>query len=130
MQSHLLYDFKKVVGVELLEALHQKACDVKETYDQHIKPHLDFVKDRELQLIQQDFFNTDLREADLIFMNHPFKDRGSFEPLEEKFLNELKPGTKIVTIIRRMRHPAFKHLHSQKYQFSWGEATTHYHEVS
>jgi precorrin-6B methylase 2 len=130
MQSHLIFDFKKIIGIELLEPLHTKACQIRKDFEEQIKIQIpDFIKDRELHLIQQDFFNSDLREADFIFMNHPFKDRGSFEPLEAKFLNELKPGTKIVTIIRKLNHPAFKHLHSQKYNFSWGEASTHFHEV-
>lgn len=130
LQSHMLFDFKKIVGIELLEPLHNKACEVKKNFDEKIKPQiLDLLEGRELQLIQQDFFNSDLREADFIFMNHPFKDRGSFQPLEEKFLKELKKGTKIVTIIRPLNNPAFKHLHSQQYTFSWGEASTHFHEV-
>jgi len=130
MQSLLIHDFQKIVGVELLQPLHDKALEVRENYERQIKAQIsDIVEGRELQLIQQDFFNTDLHEADFIFMNHPFKDRGSFQPLEEKFLNELKRGTKIVTIIRKLNNPAFKHLHSQKYTFSWGEATTHFHEV-
>jgi len=130
LQSHLLYDFKKVVGIELLEPLHNKACAIKENYEKNFKAQISkLVKNRDLQLIQQDFFNTDLSDADFIFMNHPFKDRGSFQPLEEKFLRELKKGTKIVTIIRPLNDKAFKHLHTQKYTFSWGEATTHFHEV-
>jgi precorrin-6B methylase 2 len=130
IQSHMIFDFQKIIGIELLEPIYNKACEVLKNYEEKIKIQIpDFIKNRELQLIKQDFFNTDLSEADFIFMNHPFKDRGSFQPLEEKFLRELKKGTKIVTIIRKLSDPRFKHLHTQKYLCSWGEATVHFHEV-
>lgn len=128
--SHLLYDFKKSIGVELLDGLHDKAMEVKENFEKTIKPQVEKqVEGRELQFIKSDIFAVDLREADFIFMNHPFKDGEVFMKLEEKFLSELKPGTKIVTIIRALRNPAFKSLGSQTYKFSWGDSTAHFFEV-
>ncbi len=130
MQSHLLFNFRKSVGVELLAGLYEKACEVKEIYEQELKPNiLPHVENREVEFVQNDIFQTDLREADLIFMNHPFKDGDDFLRLEEKFLSELKPGTKIATTIRSLKNPAFKNLGSQSYTFSWGESTTHFAEV-
>jgi len=128
--SHLLFDFKKTIGVELLEGLHDKALEMKKIFDESIKPQIgkDLVG-RELQLIKGDIFRTDLREADFVFMNHPFKDGDHFLELEEKFLNELKPGTKIVTIIRALKNPAFKKIDSKTYKFSWGDSTAHFFEV-
>ena len=71
----------------------------------------------------------DLHEADFIFMNHPFKEGDDFARLEEKFLNELKPGTKIVTVIRALQNPMFKYLGKETYKFSWGDSTAHFAEV-
>lgn len=130
MESHIVFDFKKSIGVELLKGLHDKACEVKDKFDKFVKPKiLNQLKDRELQFVNANIFAVDLREADLIFMNHPFKDRELFEKLEEKFLKELKPQTKIVTTIRSLNKPAFKDLGSKKYEFSWGESTIYFHEV-
>jgi hypothetical protein len=130
MASHLLFNFKKLIGVELLEGLHEKAVEVKKNFDKTIKPQIaDHVSGQELQLINGDIFQTDLREADFIFMNHPFKDGEIFLDLEEKFLKELKKGTKIVTIIRALRNPSFTKICSQTYKFSWGDSTAHFFEV-
>jgi hypothetical protein len=130
MQSHLLFDFKKSIGVEILDGLHEKACEVKENFDRTIKPQIQtHVDGREIKFIKDSFFNVSLQEADLIFMNHPFKEGEDFLRLEEKFLNELKPGTKIVTIIRALKSPAFKYLGKQTFKFSWGDSTAHFCEV-
>ncbi len=130
MESHIVFDFKKSIGVELLKGLHDKACEVKDKFDKFVKPKiLNQLKDRELQFVNANIFEVDLQEADLIFMNHPFKDRELFEKLEEKFLKELKPQTKIVTTIRSLNNRAFKDLGSKKYEFSWGESTIYFHEV-
>jgi len=130
MQSHLLFNFKKSIGVELLAGLHDAACDVTDKFVEEIEPKIiDELGDRELHLLNENFFDVDLREADLILLNHPIKDRDLFLKLEQKFLNELKSGTKIITIIRGLVNPAFKSLGSEKYTFSWGESTTHFFEV-
>lgn len=130
MASYLLFNFKKSIGIELLEGLHSKALEVKDDFDKVIKPQVEkYIFGRELTFINDDIFQTDLREADFIFMNHPFKEGDNFARLEEKFLNELKPGTKIVTTIRALQNPRFKSLGSATYKFSWGDSTAHFAEV-
>lgn len=130
MMSYIFCDFKKIVGIELLQGLHDKACEVKEIFNKNVKSQIqNHLENRELQLINKNIFDVDLSEADFIFMNHPFKDRDLFDQLEQKFLRELKSGTKIVTIIRALKDPAFKSLGSKKYEFSWGESTAFFHEI-
>jgi hypothetical protein len=130
MQSHLLFNFKKSIGVELLAGLHDKACDVTEKFVEEIEPQIRTeIGDRELHLLNESFFDVDLSEADLILLNHPLKDRELFLKLEEKFLTELKPGTKIISIIRALANQRFKSLGSEKYSFSWGESTAYFFEV-
>ncbi len=130
MEAFLLTDFRKTIGVELLDGLHDKAMEVKAVFDKNIKPEIsEHIVGRELNFIHGDIFKIDYSEADFIFMNHPLKDSDLFLQLEEKLLNELKPGTKIVTIIRALRNPKFKSLGSQLYKFSWGDSTAHFFEV-
>ena len=130
LQSHLLFDFNKSIGVELLPGLHKKALQVQEIFEKNVKPQiLNHVIGRELQLINKNIFDVDLSEVDFLFMNHPFKDKELFKKLEEKFLRELKSGTKIVTIIRALESNSFKSLGSKKYQFSWGDSTAYFHEI-
>lgn len=128
--SYLTFNFKKCVGIELLDGLHSKSVEVKTNFENNFRREIENqLKGREMQLIKQSFFDTDLREADFIFMNHPFKDGPDFMRIEEKFLDELKPGTKITTIIRSLKNPAFKQHGSQSHQFSWGDSTVYFAEV-
>lgn len=127
---YLLFNFKKCVGVELLSGLHNKACEINSEFNKNASPQLaGYINNRELQFLRGDIFATDLREADLIFMNHPFKEGEGFNKLEEKFLAELKPGSKIITTIRALKNPLFKNLGSQTYKFSWGDSTAHFFEI-
>lgn len=130
LAAHMIFDFKKVVGVELLRGLHDKACEVRDHFYATIYHQIEeFSQNREIELINESLFNVDLSEADVIFMNHPFKDREMFKKLEEKFLNELKPQTKIITIIRPLENKNFKKLASAEYDFSWGKSTAFFYEV-
>ena len=114
----------------MLSGLHNKACEINSEFNKNASPQLaGYINNRELQFLRGDIFATDLREADLIFMNHPFKEGEGFSRLEEKFLAELKPGSKIITTIRALKNPLFKNLGSQTYKFSWGDSTAHFFEI-
>lgn len=130
MASHLLSDFRKCVGVEILKGLFEKSCEVKAEFEKNIKPKiLEHSNEKKLEFICSDIFSVNLAEAGLIFMNHPFKDEENFNLLEEKFLDELKPQAKIVTTIRSLKNKRFKNLGSHTYNFSWGDSTAHFFEI-
>lgn len=127
---HLMLNFRKSVGVELLEGLHKKACEVKKEFENYVVPKIsDYDRNRKIDFVNASIMDVDLSEADFIFMNHPFKDRELFAILEEKLVRELKPGTKIVTIIRKLDNSKIKFIDSKKFNFSWGESTAHFHEI-
>lgn len=128
--SYLAFNFTKSIGVELLEGLHKKALEVNEEFEKNIRSKIaNDLQDRKIEFYLKNIFDADLREADFIFMNHPFKDGEIFTQLENKFLSELKKGTKIVTIIRSLKNPNFKNLGSETFEFSWGSSTAHFFEV-
>jgi precorrin-6B methylase 2 len=130
IEAHILCDFRKVVGIELLDGLHDKACEIKAIFDKSVKPQIiQHIGTRELDIIKGDLFKFNYSDADFIFMNHPIKDSDLFLQLEAKLVEELKPGTKIVTIIRALKNPKFKSLGSQTFKFSWGDSTAHFFEV-
>lgn len=131
MTAHLLHNFRKSIGVELLDGLHNKACKIKNTFEQALLPPIqNKLAGNELQFLKANIFDVNLSEADLVFINHPFKDDQLFEKLENKLIAELKPGTKVVTIIRHLRNPAFKTLGNKIYKFSWGNSTAHFAEIA
>jgi len=128
--SHLLFDFKKSVGIELLEGMHDDACKLAQQLPRLVSPQFEnHLRDREISLINKNIFDVDLSEADLILLNCPLRGEKSFLQLEEKFLRELKPKTKIIVTIRKLKSPAFKLFHSQQYKFSWGMADTFFYEI-
>ncbi len=128
--SHLIFDFKKSVGIELLEGLHNKACEVQEELKKLPQsPFTNYLQDRELSFINRNIFDIDLSEADLIFFNYPLRDEKSFLRLEEKLLKELKPKTKIISTIRKFKNPAFKMFYSGNYKFSWGMSGAYFYEI-
>ncbi len=128
--SHLIFDFKKSIGIELLEGLHNKACELKERLEKTSYPKFDsYLKDRELSLINRNIFDVDLSEADFLFINYPLRGEKSFLQLEEKLRRELKPKTKIVTTIRKLNSKDFKMFCSTNYKFSWGRASAYFYEV-
>jgi SAM-dependent methyltransferase len=129
LEALLITNFKKIVGIELLDGLHNKALEIKEKFENLIAPSIaEHVKNRKLELIKGDLFTQDYSTADFILMNHPIKDCDLFLKLEEKLARELKPGTKIATTIRSLKNPNFKSLGNQNYKFSWGNATAHFFE--
>ena len=129
-QSYLLYNFKKSIGIELLGGLHDKACELEKHFNRIIKPQIShLLGNNEMQLIQGNILEADLHDADFILLPHPFKSEDDFLTLEEKFLRELKPGTKIVTLIRDLRNPAFKSHGFENCEFSWGKSTAYFFEV-
>lgn len=130
IQSHLLFDFKKSIGVELLDGLHNKAVEIFDNFKKTIEPQVaESLKNKEVLFLKDNILKVDLSEADFVYMCHPFKNEQEFLQLEQRFLSQLKKGTKIVTIIRQLRNEAFKKHGSTMFDFSWGKSTAYFHEV-
>lgn len=130
MQSHILFNFHKSIGVELLEGLHNQAIATKNIFEKIVQPQIkNHVKNRELLFLNQNIFDVDVSEADLILLNYPLKGEENFRLLEEKLLKELKPKTKIVATIRSLHNSRFKNIGVKSHRFSWGESTAYLYEV-
>ena len=157
MLSHLAFDFKKIVGVELLKGLHDKSLQIKNSFDEIMKPQIlecgglaavfesalqcirneiaEHVKGRELSFVQSNLFNVDLTEADFVFLNYPFKTSELFDKLQIKLLTELKAGSKIAIVIRSFddesfNGKSFKLIGGETLNFGWGESSTYFYEVA
>lgn len=121
----LLGNFEKSIGVELLEGLHEKATELHTVFAQN--GFSDEAKN--IQFFNDDLFNINLEDADFVILNHPFKEGEAFPRLENKFVQELRPGTKIVSTIRALENKKFKRLGNANYEFSWGNSTAYFFEV-
>ena len=130
MLSHLLFDFQKCIGIELVEPLHQMALLAQENFaNQPFQSALVSCLERDLEFICGDIFDADLSAADFIFLNYPFRNPEVLQRLETKMLQELKPKTKIVTVLWQLKNPAFTLLGSENYKFSWGKSPAYFFEV-
>jgi len=130
MQSYLMNDFKKCIGVELMTGLHDKAVEVNNTFEKLIKPrNPEHFKDRELIFKNENITKTNISDADFILLPHPFKVEVEFLRMEQKFLRELKKGTKIVTLIRSLINSQFKTIGKRTLDFSWGESPAYFFEI-
>lgn len=127
MQSYFLYDYKKFVGVELQKTKHQKAISVQEEFNKfHLKDNVsEYLKDKELLMINDDIFNTNLANFDLVLLSHPFCEEDRYLELEQKLLKELPDGAKIISLIRSLKNKNFKKIASKDFYFSWGNSTVH-----
>jgi hypothetical protein len=130
MQSHMICNFKKSIGIELLDGLHNKALEVEETFEKIVKPQIvKNLEGRELLLRKDNILTANFSDADFVLLSHPFKEEADFLALEEKFLRDLKPKTKIVTLIRFLRNEKFKDCGFGTYKFSWGKSSAYFYEI-
>jgi len=121
--AHLLNNFQKYVGVELLKGLYDESLEVLNEYKKLSEQNCD-----NIVFENDDFLNTDLHDGGFILINHPTVDRNIFKKLEQKMKKELKTNTIIITTIRQLEDKCFQELWSKKYKFSWGDSTIYVHK--
>lgn len=94
----LLLNLQKFVGIELLGELHETSETVKKRFLE-----IDREKAEKIEFINDDFFNVNLAEADIIFMHFPMKNAEDlYLKLEDKLAKELKSGSVIISAIRML----------------------------
>ncbi len=127
MQSYLCHNFRKTCGVELLAGLHGKAIEKQKILDKTISPLILYhLQNKELLFLCDDILNVDLKDADLLLVNRPSTSGDFSKKLEEKILDEVKAGTKIISTIRPLENRAFNRFLRKSYQFSWGSSVAYF----
>ena len=110
----LLYEWKKCYGIEYLPALHLLSINLLPklaTYYPQKKLTIEF--------IQQDFFDTDLSDANVIFINSTAFNILFWQKLVVK-LQRVKPGTRIIAISKRIEDTYFEKIAESMLLQSWG----------
>lgn len=125
--SHLLFDFKKSIGIEILPDLYQTAIFLQQKYEKEIKPNLVNKNEGEIKFILDDIFKTNFFDADIVFANSTCFSQELINYLETSFL-KLKKGAKIIMLTQTLTNQNFKLISSKLYQQSWGEATVNFYE--
>jgi hypothetical protein len=139
----LLHDFDKLCGIELLQGLHEAACEVMDGYAKKPK-ELDEKPDKlrgasessesasgtkrdpRVKLVCCDFRDYDWSDGDVVFANSTCFDEDLMGDLTKQ-CELLKKGTHVITLTKDLESHHFRCVSSESYQMSWGYATVHYH---
>jgi SAM-dependent methyltransferase len=125
--AHLLFDFPKVVGVELLEGLYNASVQMQKQYEEEFRPKVEErMHGKIIELRLGSILDTDISDADFIFMNSTCFQDDLMEEIEKK-LEDLRPNATVITLSKAIRSPAFYQEKHKLFEFSWGQATAFYH---
>ena len=133
----LMHQFDRVIGIEILEGLYTKSCELKDVYYSTFPRVLEeegnpfgFEKMPELELIHGDFLKGEmefLKETDFVLANSTCFSEELMEQLAER-LKEMKRGSWVVTFTKRLPDfdtwDAFKTI---KKPMTWGMVTVNIH---
>lgn len=116
--ASLAFPLKKAVGVELLSELHEMSLE--KLSELKPSPH-------NIVFIKQDYFETDISDADIILINATCIDDEHWQKLTQKLI-EVKTGCKFCVITKRIKDKHFKLLSQNMELMSWGYATVRLYE--
>lgn len=125
--ANLLFDFAESIGIEFVESLYQCSVDVQKRFEKEFKPKISPKQHLgKLSFIHGSFLDVDVSNADIIFMNSTCFQEDLMLALDEK-LQEVKPGTQIISLSKTLKSPCYEMYRHQMYEFSWKEATVFFH---
>ncbi|KTC94544.1 hypothetical protein [Legionella erythra] len=117
----MVYSPKRSCGIELFTPLHEAA----EQRRLQLQAWPDYaLKATCIEFKQADFLETDLKEADLIFINSTAF-FGDYWRLIIRHLEQLKPGTQVVSTSKPLDSSAFNVQKTTSLQMSWGAVTAY-----
>lgn len=114
-------------GIELVPELHRGSVDVVEAYHRMIREHPLYFSQHEaiVEVEEGDFLSEECfnwTTADIVFVNSTCFDLPLMERLAEK-AERLEPGTRIVTLTKKLPSDKFAVVEQKQYAMSWGPAT-------
>jgi hypothetical protein len=116
MAAKLRYPAMKVVGIECLAPLHDLAEEIGQSFP---PPHAAYRN--------ENFLTADFNEATILLVNATAYSATTWEPLLIK-LQELKQGTKIIVMSKKLPSPVFIQRYGAMEKMSWGLCTTRIYE--
>ncbi|MFS8159574.1 MAG: hypothetical protein ACMG6E_05060 [Candidatus Roizmanbacteria bacterium] len=125
--ASLLFDFSKVIGIELLEELYDGSMKMVERYKYELLKYSELAsKKHEIRFIHSDYGQVDFSDADVIFINATCAEYDMTPPLLEKF-ESLKTGTRILTSTIYISSEAFDIKDEGEFPFTWGKERVYLH---
>lgn len=125
--AHWMFDFKRAVGIELVDTLYEASEKNLKRYNSEIRRTIaKEVQDKQIEFFKGDFLKYDLSDADVIFMNSTCFQEDLMSLLEKK-LEEVHANAYIISLSKPLKSPAYHQYKHKLYDFSWGQATAFYH---
>lgn len=123
LAAALFYDWKKCCGIEFLSTLHQCSENLLTKLYQQL-PTSNYFSDKKLNVSfrQQDFLQSDLSDASVIFISATAFDYYLWQSLEAK-LQTIPTGTRIITVTKRLNDTHFEKLTERTLLHNWGIST-------
>mmetsp|Transcript_20217 Transcript_20217/g.57618 ORF Transcript_20217/g.57618 Transcript_20217/m.57618 type:complete len:286 (+) Transcript_20217:489-1346(+) len=124
----LLHEFDKVVGIEILEGLHEISLELQAIWNE-IRgevPVTPKTRKTKVELLRGDALKLNWADADLAFCNSTCFDQAMMALLAER-ADAMRPGAFFVTFTRRLPSKRWQVLEYERHSMSWGEATVFIH---
>jgi hypothetical protein len=103
----MLHDFERCVGIELLPSLYQCSCEVQQR-----------LQDERVQFVQQDYFEADISQATVVYLNATGLFDDQWLLMQEKLLQ--LPDNALVILTSKKLPAPFTLIDARQRVMSWG----------
>lgn len=114
--SSFLYGTRGL-GVEIIPQYIEKAKKIRKA-----------LRVGDIIFLNENYLNTDLSSADIIYMTATTLEDSVMEAMNEKF-RALEPGTVIITVHRPLQGQEFEKTGEKLFPFTWGTDSVFYYQV-
>lgn len=121
--GHLMFDFKRSVGIELVDPLYNASAKVLKRYEKEFLPKIkDEIGDRKIMFYHGSFLDADFSDVELCWLPSTCYEEDLMDAVEVN-LRHMKPNTQVLSLSKTLRSNYFQVEKQQMYDFSWGQAT-------
>lgn len=118
--AHLLHNFKKCKGIELLDTLYQASINVLKKYETLV----DAQTAKTVMFKHGDILKEDWSDGDIIFANSTCFDDNLMNGIS-KLAEKLKKGSCVISLTKHLKSDKFRIVDQRSDKYSWGVATTY-----
>ena len=119
--SSILEPFKKCIGIELLDGLYKKACEINKKFDNKVRPNITQAI-AEIAFVHNDMFNVDITDGDVFYVSATCFSDNMMISLAHK-IRTCKIGSRFIILSKGLPlNELFLLWHGIK-KMSWGDCT-------
>jgi len=151
LAAAMLMPFRRLIGIEILEGLHEAAIQAKTRFDLLKDQNKQVAQteqeenggskngssasgsggvtsssDQSIEFIHASFLDLDWSEADVVLANSTCFDEQLMDAIAEQ-AKDLKEGSIIITLTKQLHASYLKLIYAEQHRMSWGMATVNIH---